>query len=104
MTEFLIFTIQEAQRKGCEDQHVLDLRPEFPTVWAEMWDSRAKRQEMQNSVADMKMAMETAEETDGSDEVVELELEDVEPPTLDEAVAMVNKDVLAAAVKEGQAP
>lgn len=104
MTEFLIFTIQEAQRKGCENQHVLDLRPEFPRLWAEMWDSRAKRQEMQNSVADMKMAMETAEETDGSDEVVELELEDVEPPTLDEAVEMVIQDVLIVLVKEAQEP
>ena len=72
MTEFLIHTIQFAQRNGCENQHMLDLGAEFPQVWATMWDSRAIRQNMQNSVAQMKKDMETAEETDGSDEVVEL--------------------------------
>ena len=123
MTEYLIHTIQEAQRHGCENQHVLDLGAEFPRLWATIWDSRAHRKDMQDSIAKMKKDMETAEETDGSDEVVELEVEDVEetdgsdevvelelevedvePPTFDEAVAMVNKDVLIAAVKEAQAP
>ena len=92
MIKYQVDTIMWAQQEGREYQHVLDLGEDFPLKWGAEWNSLGTRVDMQDSIAQMKKAVEAEKETGSGDEVVEMAVEDVKPPTLGEGLDTVVKE------------
>ena len=72
--------------------------------WGAEWNSLGTRVDMQDSIAQMKKVVEAEKETGSCDEVVEVAVEDVKPPTLGEGLDTVVKEAVEADIDAAKLP